>query len=105
MLIILGLYWDYIGIILGLYGDNGKEHGNYYGESDLITQIIFASTPLPPPCTRSTRGDVGMSQNEGPAQITGPAISHKELMTLRFPSSIIWVAVKELKLSYHNGNI
>ena len=23
-----GLYWGYI--ILGLYGDNGKENGNYY---------------------------------------------------------------------------
>ena len=32
--IVLGLYWDYIGIILGLcrviYRDNGKENGNYY---------------------------------------------------------------------------
>ena len=30
----LDLYWgligDYIGITLGLYGDNGKENGNYY---------------------------------------------------------------------------
>ena len=25
-----GLYRVYIGIILGLYRDNGKEHGNYY---------------------------------------------------------------------------
>ena len=22
--------WDYIGVILGLYGDNGKENGNYH---------------------------------------------------------------------------
>ena len=28
--IIQGLYRDYIEIILGLYGDNGKENGNYY---------------------------------------------------------------------------
>ena len=26
----MGLYWDYIGVILGLYRDNGKENGNYY---------------------------------------------------------------------------
>ena len=25
-----GIYRDYIGVILGLYGDNGKENGNYY---------------------------------------------------------------------------
>ena len=25
----MGLYRDYIGYILGLYGDNGKENGNY----------------------------------------------------------------------------
>ena len=25
----LGLYWDYIRVILGLYWDNGKENGNY----------------------------------------------------------------------------
>ena len=25
-----GLYRVYIGIILGLYRDNGKENGNYY---------------------------------------------------------------------------
>ena len=24
------LYWAYIGVILGLYGNNGKENGNYY---------------------------------------------------------------------------
>ena len=23
-------YWEYIGGILGLYRDNGKENGNYY---------------------------------------------------------------------------
>ena len=23
-------YWGYIGVIRGLYGDNGKENGNYY---------------------------------------------------------------------------
>ena len=27
---IMGLYRDYIGYILGLYWDNGKENGNYY---------------------------------------------------------------------------
>ena len=26
----LELYWDYIGVILGSYRDNGKENGNYY---------------------------------------------------------------------------
>ena len=26
----IGLYRDYIGNILGLYWDNGKENGNYY---------------------------------------------------------------------------
>ena len=25
-----GIYKDYIGVIQGLYGDNGKENGNYY---------------------------------------------------------------------------
>ena len=25
-----GLYWGYIRVILGLYGDNGKENGSYY---------------------------------------------------------------------------
>ena len=25
-----GVYRDYIGVILGLYWDNGKENGNYY---------------------------------------------------------------------------
>ena len=25
-----GRYRGYIGVILGLYRDNGKEHGNYY---------------------------------------------------------------------------
>ena len=24
------LYWGYTKAILGLYGDNGKENGNYY---------------------------------------------------------------------------
>ena len=24
------IIWGYIGIILGLYWDNGKENGNYY---------------------------------------------------------------------------
>ena len=28
--VILGLYWDFIGVILGLYRNNGKENGNYY---------------------------------------------------------------------------
>ena len=23
-------YWGYIGVIFGVYGDNGKEHGNYH---------------------------------------------------------------------------
>ena len=40
VLIILGFYWDYIGVILGLYWDyirviyrdNGKENGNYYSD-------------------------------------------------------------------------
>ena len=27
--VILGLYWGYIGDLLGLYLDNGKENGNY----------------------------------------------------------------------------
>ena len=28
-------HWDNIGVILGLYGDDGKENGNYYnGESN-----------------------------------------------------------------------
>ena len=27
--IILGLYWVFIGFILGLYWDHGKENGNY----------------------------------------------------------------------------
>ena len=26
----MGLYRGYIGVVLGLYGDNGKENGNYY---------------------------------------------------------------------------
>ena len=25
-----GRYRDYVGVILGFYGDNGKENGNYY---------------------------------------------------------------------------
>ena len=29
---IIGLYWGYIGVILGLYGENGKENGIYYLE-------------------------------------------------------------------------
>ena len=29
-LVVLGLCLDYIGGILGLYRDNGKEHGSYY---------------------------------------------------------------------------
>ena len=29
-LIILGLHWDYVGVVLGLYWDNGEENGNYY---------------------------------------------------------------------------
>ena len=28
--VILGLYLAYIGVILGLYRDDGKENGNYY---------------------------------------------------------------------------
>ena len=28
--VIIRLYWGYIGVIVGLYGDNGKENGNYY---------------------------------------------------------------------------
>ena len=27
---LLGLYWGYIGVILGLYWDNGTGNGNYY---------------------------------------------------------------------------
>ena len=26
----LGLSWGYIKVMLGLYGDTGKENGNYY---------------------------------------------------------------------------
>ena len=26
----IGTHWGNIGIILGLYGDDGKENGNYY---------------------------------------------------------------------------
>ena len=27
--ILQGLYWGNLRVVLGLYGDNGKEHGNY----------------------------------------------------------------------------
>ena len=30
--VMLGLSWGYIKVMLGLYGDNGKENGNYYNE-------------------------------------------------------------------------
>ena len=26
----IGVYWGNIGVILGIYRDNGKENGNYY---------------------------------------------------------------------------
>ena len=28
--VILGLYWDHVGIMLRLYSDHGKENGSYY---------------------------------------------------------------------------
>ena len=28
--------WGTIRVILGLYGDNGKEHGNYYDELYMV---------------------------------------------------------------------
>ena len=34
----MGLYRGYKGVILGLYGENGKENGNYYYE-------VYGETP------------------------------------------------------------
>ena len=35
ILVLVGIYrglcWDYIGVILRVYLDNGKENGSYYG--------------------------------------------------------------------------
>ena len=33
----MGAHWGNIGVILGLYGDNGKENGNY----NMILRYIF----------------------------------------------------------------
>ena len=33
------LYWGYIGVILGLCGDNGKENGNYYNGLHRVYKI------------------------------------------------------------------
>ena len=35
-----GVYRDYIGVILGLYRDNGKENGNYYSRLGLYGVYI-----------------------------------------------------------------
>ena len=38
-----GLHRDYLGDILGLYGDDGKENGNYYNDIGVILgQPCFA---------------------------------------------------------------
>ena len=42
--IIQRLYWDNIGVILGLYRDNGKENGNYY--SMLGVKLCWGWGPL-----------------------------------------------------------
>ena len=41
----MGLYWGYIGVILGLYWDNGKENGNYYVSGTVRFLYCFLQGP------------------------------------------------------------
>ena len=33
-----GIYWGYIGVVLGLYWGNGKENGNYYSSNEQVSR-------------------------------------------------------------------
>ena len=64
-----GNYWDYrdsiriIGYILGLYGDNGKEHGNYYlGFRGLAWTLQRAVNLLTREIRKSKNGTMWSSQ-------------------------------------------
>ena len=59
--VILGSYWAYLGVIWGLYGDTGKENGNYYNK---LTSLTWGSPRIRSPCPDPLKDpNNGTSQN------------------------------------------
>ena len=80
--VILGLYWGYIWVILGLYG-------GYMG-------VILA--PKSPAGAVLIRHWPSASSSSSCVMLAGFGIMKAVTSCSKF-----WVAVEELKLSYHNG--
>ena len=45
-----GFYWGYIGVVLGIYWDNGKENGNYPCRRQFLNMLSPSFYTLNDPC-------------------------------------------------------